>query len=249
MQTNAPPADWYSGWTLDAEPHAARKAAILKKYPEVTKLYGHDPSSKWWVMLSVVAQLYTAYLLRDKSWWILLPVAYIWGATINHSLQLTAHELCHNLFFANPTHNLLFGFVANMPIPPAMMVYVQISRRRARQAERSQAPRLAIGGSRPAWPKRGFSVEERGERREAQQGAPPRRYEAEKHEETHATSLRSHVLSTTHMTTALPSPCHSRWKRSLLPRGGSSSSLRFQPKPGVHAPFAKPAFPASYALL
>lgn len=145
MQTSAPPADFYTGWTLNPEPHSSRKAAILKKHPDVARLYGHDPRSKWWVMLSVALQLITAYLVRDASWWIILPLAYAWGGTINHSLQLTAHELCHNLFFANPTHNLLFGFVANIPIPPAMMVYVpKESRKRSTLFWHAARPRLPL---------------------------------------------------------------------------------------------------------
>lgn len=134
MQSNWLSADVYTAWTTLPEPHRARKKRILEKHPEVLSLYGHAPSSKWWVLLSVCVQMATAYSLRDQSWWMILPFAYIWGGTINHSLQLTAHELCHNLFFEHPVHNMLFGFVANIPIPPAMMVYVrkQIEKRAER---------------------------------------------------------------------------------------------------------------------
>jgi hypothetical protein len=39
-------------------------------------------------------------------------------------LNLAGHELAHNLFFDKPVHNTLFGFVANLPMPLAITVYV-----------------------------------------------------------------------------------------------------------------------------
>jgi sphingolipid delta-4 desaturase len=97
----------------------------LNAHPEVQELFGVDPSSKYWVLLSVALQFATAWLLRDQSWWLIIFLAYVWGGTINHSLNLAGHELAHNLFFDKPVHNTLFGFVANLPMPLAITVTFQ----------------------------------------------------------------------------------------------------------------------------
>jgi hypothetical protein len=111
-------------WSYTEEPHKTRRKEILAAHPEVRDLFGFDPASKYWVFLSVFLQFTTAWLLRDQSWWVILFIAYVWGGTINHSLNLAGHELAHNLFFDNPVHNTLFGFIANLPMPLAITVYV-----------------------------------------------------------------------------------------------------------------------------
>lgn len=112
----------------------------MAKHPEVKNLFGFCPRQKYWVTLSVVAQIFFAYLLRDQSWWLIIPLAYVVGGTINHSLFLAFHELAHNLFFDRPVHNTLFGFFANLPMTLAITVYVQFA-----SATRLRAPlKLAI---------------------------------------------------------------------------------------------------------
>ncbi|XP_076255230.1 delta4-sphingolipid-FADS-like protein ifc isoform X2 [Rhynchophorus ferrugineus] len=66
----------------------------------------------------VLTQFVLMFILRDKSWPVLLLVAYCLGGVINHSLMLAIHEISHNLAFghARPMHNRLFGFFANLPI-------------------------------------------------------------------------------------------------------------------------------------
>jgi len=111
-------------WSYTEEPHRSRRKQILATHPEVRDLFGFDPTSKYWVVLSVALQFAAAWLVRDQSWLVIVVVAYVWGATINHSLNLAGHELSHNLFFDNPVHNTLFGFFANLPMPVAVTVYV-----------------------------------------------------------------------------------------------------------------------------
>lgn len=111
-------------WSYTEEPHRSRRKEILAKHPEVKELFGVDPRSKYWVFLSVAIQFAAAWVLRDASWWVIVVVAYVLGATVNHSLNLAGHELAHNLFFDNPVHNTLFGFIANLPMPLATTVYV-----------------------------------------------------------------------------------------------------------------------------
>lgn len=105
-------------WTKETEPHAARRKAILAKHPEVTKLTGHDPRTKWLVSLVVMLQFSVAYYFRDadpRSLQFFFS-AYAIGATANQNIFLAIHELSHNLLFRKPLHNKLFAIFANFPI-------------------------------------------------------------------------------------------------------------------------------------
>jgi len=103
-------------YTTTDEPHSSRRKAMLSKYgDQIKQLYGPDPRSKYIIIFLVTINLMTAYYLRNAEWWVMLIVGYFWGGTINHSLTLAVHELSHNLVFANPTHNILFGFFACLP--------------------------------------------------------------------------------------------------------------------------------------
>jgi len=90
----------------------------FRKIPQIKKLFGYDPNFKWVVTGMVLTQFFLMYILRDRSWPVLLLVAYCLGGVINHSLMLAIHEISHNLAFghARPMHNKLFGFFANLPI-------------------------------------------------------------------------------------------------------------------------------------
>ncbi|KAJ3255628.1 Sphingolipid delta(4)-desaturase DES1 [Boothiomyces macroporosus] len=112
----APKQDFRWDETSD-EPHRTRRKIILQKYPQIQELYGHCPKTKYSVLFLVSAQFALAYYLKDKMWtaqyWIL---AYVFGATITHSLFLAIHEISHFLAFKKPLHNRLLGFFANLPI-------------------------------------------------------------------------------------------------------------------------------------
>lgn len=105
-------------WTNEKDPHISRRKAILKKYPHVNKLTGHEPLTKW-ISLGVVALQFTiAYLLRNTyplSWKFLLTAYWI-GAFASQNCFLCIHELSHNLGFKKPIHNKLFAIIANLPI-------------------------------------------------------------------------------------------------------------------------------------
>ncbi|XP_045466440.1 sphingolipid delta(4)-desaturase DES1 isoform X2 [Harmonia axyridis] len=66
----------------------------------------------------VFIQILMLFIMKDRSWPVIILVAYFFGGVINHSLMLAIHELSHNLAFghARPMHNRLFGFFANLPI-------------------------------------------------------------------------------------------------------------------------------------
>lgn len=61
---------------------------FLEKYPQIKKLFGYDPNFKWVVTAMVFTQFLLMFILRDKSWPVLLLVAYCLGGVINHSLML-----------------------------------------------------------------------------------------------------------------------------------------------------------------
>lgn len=121
---DAPPADsaievlneYY--WTTDSEPHMARRKAIMAKYPEVSKLTGFEPKTKWYVMFVVALQFSVAFYLRNTHpfSWKFFALAYVIGATSNQAIFLAIHELSHNLLFKKPFHNKLFAIFTNLPI-------------------------------------------------------------------------------------------------------------------------------------
>ncbi|KAI1494973.1 sphingolipid delta-4 desaturase like protein [Biscogniauxia mediterranea] len=105
-------------WTYTEEPHRTRRLAIIKAHPEVTKLCGPEPLTKYVVLLVVSIQILCAYVLRSTPFfsWSFWGLAYVVGATANQNLFLAIHEISHNLAFRSPTANRLFAIVANLPI-------------------------------------------------------------------------------------------------------------------------------------
>ncbi|KAI9661433.1 MAG: hypothetical protein M1829_006264 [Trizodia sp. TS-e1964] len=105
-------------WSYTEEPHRTRRQAIIKAHPEVTKLCGPEPLTKFIVLGVVALQISCAYLLRntDVISWQFLLTAYIIGATANQNLFLAIHEISHNLAFKSPLANRLFAIIANLPI-------------------------------------------------------------------------------------------------------------------------------------
>ncbi|KAG9013485.1 hypothetical protein FRB94_002560 [Tulasnella sp. JGI-2019a] len=108
--------DWL--WLMTEEPHRSRRAAILKAHPEVTKLMGYEPMTKYIVFLVVALQVSTAYLLRNTSpaSFMFILVAYAIGGTANHNLFLAIHEITHNLAFKGIKLNKYLSMFANLPI-------------------------------------------------------------------------------------------------------------------------------------
>ncbi|KAL2152706.1 hypothetical protein VTH82DRAFT_5890 [Thermothelomyces myriococcoides] len=105
-------------WTYTEEPHRTRRLAIIKAHPEVTKLCGPEPLTKYVVAGVVGLQLLLAHLLRDTPFWSwkFWIVAYVFGATSNQNLFLAIHEISHNLAFRSPLANRLLAIFANLPI-------------------------------------------------------------------------------------------------------------------------------------
>ncbi|KAL0942818.1 dihydroceramide delta(4)-desaturase [Colletotrichum truncatum] len=105
-------------WTYTEEPHRTRRLAIIKAHPEVTKLCGPEPLTKYVVAGVVAMQVFWAWYLRDASFWSwkFWIVGYVFGATANQNLFLAIHEISHNLAFRSPMANRIFAIFANLPI-------------------------------------------------------------------------------------------------------------------------------------
>merc|ERR1719375_2469687 len=77
---------------------------------------GFEPLTKYMVMGTVALQLFTGWAVQDLSWGWFVLVAYVVGATANHSLFLAVHELAHNLGAKSMVANRLIGMGGNLPI-------------------------------------------------------------------------------------------------------------------------------------
>lgn len=111
-------------WDYSEEPHVIRRQEILKKYPEVKKLMGYDPTIALIVSAEVLIQIVMAWMLRDSSWWTIFAASYVVSATLNHSLGSAIHEIGHNLAFGHkhPLWNRALGMLCNLPMAIPMSV-------------------------------------------------------------------------------------------------------------------------------
>ncbi|KAI9460800.1 fatty acid desaturase-domain-containing protein [Boletus coccyginus] len=110
------PADFL--WLMTEEPHRSRRMAIMKAHPDVVKLMGHEPLTKYVVLAVVSLQLIIATQLQHShplSFWFLF-LAYAVGGTANHNLFLAIHEITHNLAFKGIDANKALAVFANLPI-------------------------------------------------------------------------------------------------------------------------------------
>ncbi|KAJ4267612.1 sphingolipid delta-4 desaturase [Fusarium torreyae] len=105
-------------WTYTEEPHRTRRLAIIKAHPEITKLCGPEPLTKWVVLGVVSLQVFLAWMLQSTPFfsWKFWAVAYVFGATANQNLFLAIHEISHNLAFRSARLNRLIAIFANLPI-------------------------------------------------------------------------------------------------------------------------------------
>ncbi|KAF8553357.1 hypothetical protein OG21DRAFT_1510297 [Imleria badia] len=90
----------------------------MKAHPDVVKLMGHEPLTKYVVLGVVSLQLLIAIQLRHShplSFWFLF-LAYVVGGTANHNLFLAIHEITHNLAFKGIAANKALAIFANLPI-------------------------------------------------------------------------------------------------------------------------------------
>ena len=79
---------------------------------------GHEPLTKYIVLVVVILQLTIAFLLRHSHplSWKFFAFAYVIGGTANHNLFLAIHEVTHNLAFKGLKANKMLAIIANLPI-------------------------------------------------------------------------------------------------------------------------------------
>ena len=79
---------------------------------------GHEPLTRYIVLVVVIMQLTTAFLLRHTHPfdWKFVVAAYVIGGTANHNLFLAIHEITHNLAFKGLKANKMLAIIANLPI-------------------------------------------------------------------------------------------------------------------------------------
>ena len=95
------------------------------------KLMGHDWRIAIQFVLTVVIQLFMAYMVKDSSWIELIILTYVVSGTLNHSLSVGLHEVSHNLAFGahRPLANKLLGYFANLPMGvPAFITFKKYHR-------------------------------------------------------------------------------------------------------------------------
>ncbi|HVM88555.1 MAG TPA: fatty acid desaturase [Puia sp.] len=97
------------------EPHRIRTRQILKQHPEMRKLIGKNWKTIFAIVTIVGLQVVLAWFVHDKSWWIVVGVAYLIGAFADHALFVMIHECAHHLLFKNRAANRLAGILANLP--------------------------------------------------------------------------------------------------------------------------------------
>lgn len=103
-------------WSDEREPHFRRRKEILEDHPEVKELYGIDKGLKWKILGLVSFQLISAPFIAELAWYWFIPLAYIFGASVSHTIFLAIHELSHDLAFKKKVYNKWIALFANIPI-------------------------------------------------------------------------------------------------------------------------------------
>lgn len=112
------------------EPHRIRRRELLQRHPEIRTLVGHSYVTSLVIVGIVLLQLLLATLVQHGAdhgrWWgswaLVVPLAYVVGATLNHWAGMGIHEASHRLAAKSVLANRLISLVANVPIvfPAAM---------------------------------------------------------------------------------------------------------------------------------
>lgn len=104
------------------EPHRDRTKELLRSHPEIRQYIGKNPYTFAIILACLSLQVGGGYALRNSPWWMILLVAYFFGAYVSHALWALIHECSHNLVFRKTYWNTLAGIAANLPhlVPSAV---------------------------------------------------------------------------------------------------------------------------------
>lgn len=108
----------------DREPHARRRREIMNAHPEIRALFGHDRRTAAITYAVVAGQLGIAFAFQrladaGSPWgslWMIVLTAYAIGAFAAKWSGVAIHESSHNLVYRTTRQNLLFSFIANIPV-------------------------------------------------------------------------------------------------------------------------------------
>ncbi len=100
----------------DAVWHRQRARAMLQTHPEIRELFGHTSITAFWCLLFAGAQLVLAASASWMSVWLLVVVAWVFGAWINMNLFTLAHECNHNLVFKRTSWNRWLFTLTSLPM-------------------------------------------------------------------------------------------------------------------------------------
>jgi len=92
----------------------------MKAHPEVRKLMGHEPLTKYVaagvVFLQLMVALALTFLGVHPLDWRFILTAYLLGGIANQNLFLAIHEITHNLAFKSIAANRLLAILVNLPV-------------------------------------------------------------------------------------------------------------------------------------
>ncbi len=95
-------------------PHVVRGREVIRRHPEVRRLFGPYPLSAAYVAALVAFQLLVAHWLREASWLAVLLIAYSVGAFASHALFVLIHDAAHKLIFKGKVANRLAAILCNV---------------------------------------------------------------------------------------------------------------------------------------
>jgi sphingolipid delta-4 desaturase len=102
-------------FSREPEPHRNRTKQLLSSHPELRDEIGKNPYTFLIIVICVALQVAMGYVLRDARWWVIVSVAFLFGAYVSHALWTLIHECSHNLVFGKSYWNTLAGILANLP--------------------------------------------------------------------------------------------------------------------------------------
>jgi sphingolipid delta-4 desaturase len=103
--------------------HVERRKSLMRTYSkELRAIMGNNPGTMLWILAVVGAQFAMAYALRHQAWYVILGVAYVFGAFLNHALYVFVHDSAHNLVFKSSNANRAAGMICDfaLVVPGAM---------------------------------------------------------------------------------------------------------------------------------
>src|SRR5258708_30768826 len=92
-------------YTEEKDLHFIRQIDIIKEHPEVRNYIGKAPATILIVLLCVGLQAAMFWFIKDKPWWAVFVVAWIFGAFVLHASFVMIHETAHNLIFKSKSNN------------------------------------------------------------------------------------------------------------------------------------------------